>query len=135
MAEADRLIVVILRASDLEASLRFYRDTLGIPLEAGFNVPETDPWYGGHHVELSYREGAYLHFALFPARPPDLPPTSSAELGFLVPDASSLHERLVAARVRVLHAPRNEPWGLTARYSDPDGNIVGITSREARAAV
>ena len=55
MAEHDRLIVVILCASDLEASLRFYRDTLGIPLEAGFNVPETDPWYGGHHVELSYR--------------------------------------------------------------------------------
>ena len=129
MAEAERLIVVILRASDLEASLRFYRDVLGVPLEPGFNAPESDPWYGGHHVELSYREGAYLHFALFPARPPQFPPTSSAELGFIVPDAEALHERVAASGARMLHGPRSEPWGVTARFADPDGNIVGITSR------
>ena len=129
MADADRLAVVILRASNLEASLRFYRDVLRVALEPGFNEPESDPWYGGHHVELSYREGAYLHFALFPARPPKFPRTSSAELGFLVPDVAALHEHAVALGARVLHPPRGEPWGLTARYADPDGNIVGITSR------
>ena len=129
MADAERLIVVILRVSDLEASLRFYRDVLGIPLEPGFNTPESDPCYGGHHVELSYREGAYLHFALFPARPPQFPPTSSAELGFVVADAGALHEKVAASGASVLHGPRSEPWGLTARYLDPDGNIVSITSR------
>lgn len=127
--ERERLIVVILRVSDLAASLHFYRDVLGIPLEAGFNTPEDDRWYGGHHVELSYREGAYLHFALFPARPPELPATSTAEIGFRVADVAALHAAAVAAGVRVLHPPRQEPWGLTARYADPDGNIVGVTSR------
>ncbi|RIL05380.1 MAG: hypothetical protein DCC71_10625 [Proteobacteria bacterium] len=129
MSDRERLIVVILRASDLAASLRFYRDALGVPLEPGLNEPESDPWIGGRHVELSYRDGAYLHFALFPARPPDFPATTSAELGFRVPDARALHERAVAAGVRVLHPPREEPWGITARYADPDGNVVGITSR------
>lgn len=51
MSERERLIVVILRASDLDASLRFYREV------------------------------------------------------------------------------REEPWGTTARYADPDGNVVGVTSR------
>ena len=129
MAERERLIVVILRASDLGASLHFYRDVLGVALEPGFNTPEDDPWYGGHHVELSYREGAYLHFALFPARPPEFPATSSAELGFLVRDVNGLHERVVSSGVRALHPPRKEPWGITARYADPDGNVVGVTSQ------
>lgn len=129
MTDRRRLVVIILHASDLEASVRFYRDLLGIPLEPGFNDPEDDPWYGGHHAELSWREGAYLHFSLFPARPPERPVTSAAEVGFLVEDARKLHEGIAAAGVPVLHEPRPEPWGVTARYLDPDGNVVGITSR------
>jgi catechol 2,3-dioxygenase-like lactoylglutathione lyase family enzyme len=129
MNNTNRLSVVIFRASDLKASLRFYRDGLGIPLELGFNEPESDPWYGGHHVELSYREGAYLHFALFPARPPQFPPTTSSEIGFHVSDTLALHQKMVEFGAHVVHVPRDEPWGLTARYADPDGNIVAITSR------
>jgi len=129
MADPQRLIVVILRTADLEAPLRFYRDALGVPLASGHNEPESDPWYGGRHAELSWREGAYLHFALFPARPPRTPATTGAEIAFLVEDAAVLHERAIAAGAAVLHAPRREPWGLTARYRDPDGNIVGVTSR------
>jgi hypothetical protein len=29
--------------------------------------------------------------------------------------------------VEVVSEPRREPWGKTARYLDPDGNIVSIT--------
>jgi lactoylglutathione lyase len=128
MSDRERLAVVILHVADLDRSLRFYRDVLGIPLEPGFNAPEDDPWYGGHHVELSWRAGAYLHFALFPAKA-EARATAGAELGFHVEDVSAVHQRAIAAAVAVLHAPRDEPWGLTARYRDPDGNIVGVTSR------
>jgi predicted enzyme related to lactoylglutathione lyase len=126
---ADRLGVVILHVADLDASLRFYRDALGIPLEPGLNEPADDRWIGGHHAEVSWRGGAYLHFALFASRPPDLRVTRGAELGFLVADADALHARIAAAGAKILHAPRAEPWGRTARYLDPDGNVVGITSR------
>jgi lactoylglutathione lyase len=128
MSDRERLIVVILHVADLEASLLFYRDLVGVPLERGLNLPEDDPWYGGHHVELSWRDGAYLHFALFPARSVDRV-TSGVELGFLADDVRATHERMRAGGATVLHEPRPEPWGLTARYRDPDGNVVGITSR------
>jgi predicted enzyme related to lactoylglutathione lyase len=39
-----------------------------------------------------------------------------------------LHEQAQNAGVTVLHPPREEPWGLTARYLDPDGNIVSMTA-------
>jgi catechol 2,3-dioxygenase-like lactoylglutathione lyase family enzyme len=128
MSERERLGVVILHVTDIERSLRFYRELLGVMLERGLNVPEDDPWYGGHHVELSWREGAYLHFAIFAAKSPDRA-TVGAELGFHVEDARAVHERMTAGHATVLHEPRPEPWGLTARYRDPDGNIVGVTSR------
>lgn len=128
MKRGDRLSVIILHVSDLEASLRFYRDLVGLALEPGVNEPADDPWIGGHHAELSWREGAYLHFALFRVRQ-GRRPTAGAELGLHVGDVYGVHERMVAAGVVVLHEPRKEPWGITARYSDPDGNIVGVTSR------
>jgi hypothetical protein len=78
LSDLGRLILVILHASDLDASLRVYRDVFGVPLEPGRNEPTGDPWMGGHHAELSWREGAYLHFALFPARPPDRAVTTGA---------------------------------------------------------
>jgi lactoylglutathione lyase len=129
MSDGRRLIVVILHVKDLDASVRFYRDLLGIPLAPGVNEPLDDRWYGGHHAEISWREGAYLHFALFPARPPALRTTTGAEVGLLVEDAHAVHPKLVAGGATVLHPPRPEPWGATARYLDPDGNIVGVTSR------
>jgi catechol 2,3-dioxygenase-like lactoylglutathione lyase family enzyme len=101
MSDRERLSIVIMHAADIERSLRFYRDLLGVPLERGVNVPEDDPWYGGHHVELSWREGAYLHFALFPAKSADRT-TVGAELGFHVDDVRFVHERMTAGSATVL---------------------------------
>jgi catechol 2,3-dioxygenase-like lactoylglutathione lyase family enzyme len=123
------MVLLILHCSDLEASTAFYRDLIGVPLERDRNDPEVDPWIGGLHDEYSWREGAYLHFALYPARPPLRPVTSGAQVGFVVDEVLDHHERLYAAGVEVLHGPRPEPWGRTARYLDPDGNVVNLTTR------
>jgi catechol 2,3-dioxygenase-like lactoylglutathione lyase family enzyme len=119
-----RLQLVLLRASDLERSARFYRELIGIPLERGDNRRPGDPWIGGGHHEYSWREGGYLHFSVYPGSAQEH--TSGAHIGFHVEDLQAMHRRLVEADVRVLHAPRAEPWGTTARYADPDGNIVEL---------
>jgi predicted enzyme related to lactoylglutathione lyase len=49
------------------------------------------------------------------------------QLGLSSDDLAGVHERAVAAGVKVLHDPRQEPWGMTARYEDLDGNYVGVT--------
>jgi predicted enzyme related to lactoylglutathione lyase len=128
---SGRLALVILWASDLERSVRFYRDLVGIPLTLGDNGKPGDPWIGGPHHEYSWREGAYLHFSIFPAR--NGVNTSGAHIGLHVVDLAAAHTRLVHGGAEVLHEPRVEPWGTSARYSDPDGNTLELTQPQRRS--
>lgn len=125
-----RLTFVALSVSDLARSVAFYRQVLGVPLhDAAHDAEKDDPWYGGAHAACSWTDGAFLHFAVYPARPPERPISSAAQIGFHVADFDRVHARLVGASARVVEPPRAEPWGRTARYLDPDGNIVSITER------
>jgi predicted enzyme related to lactoylglutathione lyase len=125
----SRLIFIALNVTDLERSVAFYRDGFGIDFHADTNEPLSEPWYGGHHAAFSWAEGAFLHFALFPALPPERPTSRHTQVGFHVNDIRAAHGQAVAAGAAVVHGPRPEPWGSTARYRDPDGNLVSITQR------
>jgi catechol 2,3-dioxygenase-like lactoylglutathione lyase family enzyme len=125
----SRLTFIALNVSSLDRSVSFYRDALGIDLHASHNEPADDPWLGGPHASYSWSDGAYIHFAIFPALPPERPVSRGTEIGFDVPDVQAAHQRALAAGVEVAHAPRAEPWGTTARYRDPDGNLVSVTER------
>ena len=116
-----RLVFVALRVRDLEASVRFYRDAIGIPLREAGGVDEET------HREYSWTDAAYLHFALFPATPEG--DTGCVELAFYVDDIDAAHARAVAAGADVASMARDEPWGRTAGYRDPDGNVVALTQR------
>jgi predicted enzyme related to lactoylglutathione lyase len=115
----SRLVFVALRVRDVEAAARLYRDAFGIPVHEG-QPPQP-------HAEISWTEGAYLHFALFPAG--DGPPTANTQVGFSVEDIEAAHVRAAAAGASVVYAPRDEPWGRTAAYRDLDGTLVTLTQR------
>ncbi|MFI4975271.1 MAG: VOC family protein [Caulobacterales bacterium] len=122
-----RLVTVILEVSDLAAAVRFYRDLIGLDLHEGAdNEAGDDRWISGAHAAISWNGGAFLHFSLYAAKEE---PTRGAQIAFDVDDLATLHQRLVSAGVRAAHPPRPEPWGLSARYYDPDGNVVGLTQR------
>ena len=123
-----RLIFVALSVSDLEQSARFYRDILGIPLtDETHDSEKYDPWYGGDHAAFSWTDGAFIHFALYRTHEPQRPVATAAQVGFQVADFDSVHQKVLASGAKVVQEPRGEPWGRTARYLDPDGNIVSIT--------
>jgi predicted enzyme related to lactoylglutathione lyase len=123
--EARRLVAVILEVSDLQRSTTLYREGFGLDLRPGDNGVD-DRWIGGPHAELSWTEGEYLHFALYPAKQR---PTTGALISLRVDDIESAHVRARDAGARVLHEPREEPWGRSGRYEDFDGNVVELTQR------
>jgi predicted enzyme related to lactoylglutathione lyase len=123
MAKDARLVAVILEVSDLDRSEALYRDAFGLDLHPGDNAVD-DRWIGGRHAEISWREGAYLHFALYAAKEK---PTSGAQIGLSVSDIDSAHAAAVRAGAHVLHEPRTEPWGRSGRYRDFDGNVIELT--------
>ena len=123
MGQHCRLAAVILEVSDLDSSTTLYRDAFGLDLHPGDNGVD-DRWIGGRHAEISWREGAYLHFALYLAKEE---PTSGAQITLSVEDIDIAHATAVRAGAHVLHEPRTEPWGRSGRYKDFDGNVIELT--------
>jgi lactoylglutathione lyase len=124
----DRLGYVILFVGDLERSVAFYRDVVGVPFKLA----------GDGYVELATR-GARLglydrnrlgeltgHDAEAPGRP-------GGEVVFLVEDVDAEAERLRAAGAAILSGPVDRPWGhRTLHLEDPDGFVVELAQEIPR---
>jgi lactoylglutathione lyase len=120
-----RLGYSILFAADLERSVRFYRDVIGLPFkfsnesyaEFATEGAKFALFARGHLPELIGRE--------VPSEPVPWP---QGEVAFFVDDPDAEHERLVDAGVEVLAPPTDRPWGeRTLHVADPDGNVVELT--------
>ena len=120
------LCLVVLEVEGLDASLAFYQGLLGLDLHRDDHAIGEDRWISGDHAAVSWRQGGFLHFALYKAK---AVVTRDVQIGFMTDELDALHGRLVDAGVKVDHGPRPEPWGRTARYRDPDGNSISLTER------
>jgi lactoylglutathione lyase len=110
---------VILYVRDLDKSISFYRDVIGLPFK---------------FTESGYAEFATqgTKFALFERT--SLPQLigrdggecdATMEVAFLVDDVDAEAERLRAAGVAELTGPVDRPWGQrTFHFLDPDGHVV-----------
>ena len=126
MSDDGRIVAVVLEVADLERSAALYREAFGVALKAPDDHAGDDRWISGRHCATSWTDGAFLHFALYEAKEA---PTTRAQIGIAVPDLDDAHARAVAAGARVLHEPKAQPWGRSARYADPDGNVIELSQR------
>jgi predicted enzyme related to lactoylglutathione lyase len=121
-----RLVTVVLTTTDLDRAVALYRDGFGLDLHLGDHEGD-DRWTSGRHGATSWTDGAFLHFAVYESK--DGSSTTRAQLAFDVADIHAAHERAIAAGAVVLHDPKPQPWGTSARYQDPDGNTIELTQR------
>ena len=103
----SRLNVVYLYVSEMERSLRFYRDLLGIPLEGDGDWQEAS--VGGTRFALHL-----AHEGIGPLS------SGSVHVNLEVADLETATERLRAAGVAVEETMRDD-WGAAAGITDPDG--------------
>jgi predicted enzyme related to lactoylglutathione lyase len=124
-----RLVLVVIEVANVQRSATLYRDGFGIDLhlddhEGAVQGPQ-DRWTSGTHAACSWKDGAFLHFALYPATAEE--PTRNVQVGFDCDDLDAVHERAMANGAELIHGARSEPWGMTSRYRDFDGNVVSFT--------
>jgi predicted enzyme related to lactoylglutathione lyase len=124
VTEQSRLVTVVFEVGDLDRSLCLYRDAFGLDLHTG-DHDGNDRWTCGRHAATSWSEGAFIHFALYASK--DGSVTRSSQIGFEVDVLDAAHARAGGAGAEVLHDPKPQPWGRSARYRDPDGNVVELT--------
>ena len=120
-----RLGYAILFVSDIEESVRFYRDVLGVPLRS---ANETYAEFATEGAKFALYARQALP-ALIGAQAPMGPvPWPQGEVAFFVEDPDGDHERLRRAGVTILAPPTDRPWGeRTLHIADPDGNVVELT--------
>ena len=121
---------VVLVVEDLDRSLAFYRDHLGLSLRHR----------AGNFAQLETgrtRFGLFTRAAMAEALHQELePPTvgqAAFELGFKVEDVDAAWNELTAAGVPGVTPPETRPWGQrTAYVRDPDGNLVELATQLRR---
>lgn len=130
MSARSRLVTVVIEVEDLDRSLQLYSKGFGLDLHlsdhGGGEHGEHDRWISGRHAATTWTDGAFLHFALYESKGEH---TSGVQVSFAVEDISSAHTAAMAAGAEVIHEPRQEPWGTSARYGDFDGNVIELTQR------
>lgn len=126
----EALDYVVLIVEDLDRSLAFYHDLMGIPLKhqaPRFAQLQT----GTTRLALFTREAMAdtLHQPL-------QAPTADApafELGFKVTDVDAAYQELVDEGATPVTAPETRPWGQrTAYVRDPDGHLIELVTQLSR---
>jgi lactoylglutathione lyase len=115
----------ILFVSDLERSIRFYRDVIGLPFKF---ANESYAEFRTEGAKFALYDRGHLPELIGRHVPLDQAAWPQGEVAFFVDDPDAEHDRLRRAGVDVLAPPTNRPWGeRTLHVADPDGNVVELT--------
>ena len=96
---------------NMEAAVKFYRDTLGLPLK--FQSP--------HWSEFATGETT---LALHPAS--ETNPAGKVELGFAVEDIKAFHAEMSSRGVQFPMPPKAEEFGTLAQFLDSEGAASSV---------
>jgi predicted enzyme related to lactoylglutathione lyase len=111
---AAKLSHVIEFVADMDRAVRFYRDTIGLPLK--FQSPEWSEFATGE-----------TSLALHPAS--DRNPAGKVELAFHVPDLPQWHTEMTAKGVQFPMPPKKQDYGgVLAQFIDSEGSHASVSS-------
>lgn len=146
---------IAIGVSDMERSVRFYRDVLGFRVT--LDDPDENPdgvlsdtvaqrAPSRHAVYLRWDDGRHASFIVLTAygkpkgRPIDLDELGISHVSFWVDDLEAIHRRLLDAEVSIFYGPHvgdtvaygEEPGGkvLCLLFRDPDGILLQLDQRQ-----
>jgi lactoylglutathione lyase len=111
---------IILLTTNMKKSIKFYKDTLGLPIKT-----KSADW-----TEF-FSDGTVL--ALHPAKKKyKLRAGPNMLIGFMVNDLDDLIKQLKKKKVKFFKNPKEEPIGKHAIIVDPDGHLISIVQLKAK---
>jgi lactoylglutathione lyase len=108
-----RLGAVILLVSDMDKSIKFYRDILELPIKN-----TSSEW-----IEF-FSSGTVL--ALHPSKSKSKTKNSRVLVGFMVSNLETVAKKLKDKKVEFFKEPKEESFGKHAIIADPDGHLISI---------
>jgi lactoylglutathione lyase len=108
----SRLTYVMKYVADMDAAVRFHRDTLGLPLK--FQSPGWSEFQTGD-----------VTLALHPAN--ERKPAGSVELGFRIEDLEKLHAQGEESGIRFVGPLRREHGVVLAQFLDSEGALCSAS--------
>jgi lactoylglutathione lyase len=128
MGTMSRVGYVILFVADLERSVGFYRDVVGLQVKV----------WGDGYVEFA-TQGAKLglydrsRLEELTGQGAEAPGSPGGEVVFLVEDVDAEAARLRAAGATILKGPVDRAWGhRTLHLEDPDGFVIELAEEIPR---
>jgi lactoylglutathione lyase len=110
-------LTLFIYVKDQEKALDFYNRVLGLEKRADLSPPGNPRWVtvtpGGRDMEMS----------LYPPQPPERAFTWTLETDDCYKDFEELNSRGVKFEEK---EPVKSPWGISAVFSDPDGNRFSL---------
>jgi lactoylglutathione lyase len=111
---------IILLTTNMKKSIKFYKDTLGLPIKT-----KSADW-----TEF-FSDGTVL--ALHPAKKKyKLRAGPNMLIGFMVNDLDDLIKQLKRKKVKFFKKPKEESFGKHAIIVDPDGHLISIVQLKAK---
>jgi predicted enzyme related to lactoylglutathione lyase len=113
-------------AADLAATAKFYGQFIGLELD---DEPHQHDGNDDLHYDLAWGDfetGEYVLLHLAQAKPGVR--TTGAQIGITVEDVDAVHRRVAQFGVTVVEEPHDGEWGRSAKYEDPDKNIVSVST-------
>lgn len=115
---------VILLVSNMEKSIKFYSDTLELPVKT-----RSKDW-----TEF-FNNDTVLALHPAPEKKKKMLKTGSGTLvGFEVTDLDSTVKKLKEKRVKFFKRPKEEPFGKHAIVQDPDGHLISIAELKEKSS-
>ena len=116
-----RLGAVILLVSDMDKSIKFYRDVLELPIKN-----TSSEW-----VEF-FSSGTVL--ALHPSKSKSRTKNSGVLVGFMVSNLETVAKKLKDKNVEFFKKPKEESFGKHAIIVDPDGHLISIAEISSKSS-
>ncbi|HKD86247.1 MAG TPA: VOC family protein [Terriglobales bacterium] len=116
-----KLTTIMLIVKDMDRSVAFYRDVVGLKLE--MQSPEWSSLSAGNITLGLHPESQYSKVS----------PTLGCTFGFEVSDIQTVVQQLKSKGAAMMLEPIHEDFGWLGIFTDPDGYPVQLVQLEAQA--